>query len=244
MNRTTTYLAICLWLALFQVHSFRPGSRFKISGCSLGLNEVRDHTTVFDPNSGSGVLFMSQRKDDSTHNRDPYNANRSIDSQRSKSSFGSYSSSRSGSGSNNNVKNSKESKYEVSEENPVESMFSVSYDPLQPPDQSTLERDLEDLLMERALRFYDQKLVGYDEKCYLVGLEDKSSSSFSDKTSFTMEESLTELSELAGKPHLFSSHHSHLYSDDEYTHTNLFFSQYVYRRCWSQSDRVNVSTSD
>jgi len=77
-----------------------------------------------------------------------------------------------------------------------EAMFSLSYDPLEAPSQSMLERDLEDLLMERALRFYDQSLVTRDENCYLVGLEDKSSPS--DASSFSMEESLTELSELAG----------------------------------------------
>jgi GTP-binding protein HflX len=53
--------------------------------------------------------------------------------------------------------------------------------------------------MERALRFYDEKLVRQDEKCYLVGLEDKSQSQAqSGAGAFTMEESLTELSELAG----------------------------------------------
>jgi GTP-binding protein HflX len=53
--------------------------------------------------------------------------------------------------------------------------------------------------MERALRFYDEKLVRQDEKCYLVGLEDKSQSQVqSGAGAFTMEESLTELSELAG----------------------------------------------
>lgn len=77
-----------------------------------------------------------------------------------------------------------------------EAMFSLSYDPLEPPSQLSLERDLEDLLMERALRFYDEKLVTQSENCYLVGLEDKSIPS--DGSSFTMEESLTELSELAG----------------------------------------------
>jgi len=77
-----------------------------------------------------------------------------------------------------------------------EAMFSLSYDPLEPPSQLSLERDLEDMLMERALRFYDQSLVTRDEMCYLVGLEDKSEAK--DQSSFTMEESLTELSELAG----------------------------------------------
>ena len=84
-----------------------------------------------------------------------------------------------------------------SEDGDNEAMFSVAYDPLQLPDQSSLERDLEDMLMERAMRFYDEKLVRQDELCYLVGLEDKSTMSH-DKTLFTMEESLTELSELAG----------------------------------------------
>ena len=55
-----------------------------------------------------------------------------------------------------------------------EPMFSISYDPLEDPSQSTLERDLEDVLMERALRFFDEKFVKNNENCYLVGLEDKS----------------------------------------------------------------------
>ena len=79
-----------------------------------------------------------------------------------------------------------------------EPMFSVYYDPLEPPNQMTLERDLEDFLMERALRFYDEKIVRQKEKCYLVGLEDKSLNEREDGSKFTMEESMTELSELAG----------------------------------------------
>ncbi len=97
-----------------------------------------------------------------------------------------------------------------------EPMFSVSYDPLELPSPMTLERDLEDMLMERALRFYDKKIVRQYEKCYLVGLEDRSllyndngydSDSDSDDyvyknngtvIHFTLEESLAELSELAG----------------------------------------------
>ena len=79
-----------------------------------------------------------------------------------------------------------------------EPMFSMSYDPLEPPNQMTLERDLEDFLMERALRFYDEKIVRTQEKCYLVGLEDKSLNEREDGSKFTMEESMTELSELAG----------------------------------------------
>lgn len=92
-----------------------------------------------------------------------------------------------------------------------EPMFSVSYDPLEPPSQATISRDLEDLLMKRSLRFLDKNMLGKREVCYLVGLEDKSqfNSRFRDeagvsKTStqtsslFTLEESLSELSELAG----------------------------------------------
>lgn len=77
-------------------------------------------------------------------------------------------------------------------------LFSISYDPLEDPTQETLQRDLEDFLKERALRFLDNKQG--DEKCYLVGLDDKSSyiGSKDEKYRFTMEESLTELSELAG----------------------------------------------
>jgi len=80
-------------------------------------------------------------------------------------------------------------------------MFSVSYDPLEAPDQVSLERDLEDMLLERGQRFYDESLVRVNEVCYLVGLEDKSSFGKAPggaATQFTMEESLTELSELAG----------------------------------------------
>ena len=120
----------------------------------------------------------------------------------------------------------------------LEPMFSQSYDPLENPTQQTIERDLEDMLMDRSLRFFDTKnnkySVSMSELCYLVGLEDKSSieykesikskniinnnnennsqttqssSSSSSSSSgsgsnnsnrFTLEESLTELSELAG----------------------------------------------
>jgi hypothetical protein len=62
----------------------------------------------------------------------------------------------------------------------------------------TLERDLEDMLMERALRFYNEDLVRMNENCYLVGLDDKSVNSDTDVNQFTMEESLAELSELSG----------------------------------------------
>ena len=80
-----------------------------------------------------------------------------------------------------------------------EPMFSVSYDPFRGPTQQMLERDLEDLLMKRAMRFLDNNVVASNEVCYLVGLEDKSMSrEASEKGDFTMEESLTELSELAG----------------------------------------------
>jgi GTPase len=56
------------------------------------------------------------------------------------------------------------------------------------------------MLMGRSLRFLDPMLLRLksSEKCYLVGLEDKSKSEHLDDTKFTMEESLTELSELAG----------------------------------------------
>lgn len=80
----------------------------------------------------------------------------------------------------------------------AEPMFSLSYDPLEPPNQITTERDLEDHLMERSLRFYDHSTIRQKETCYLVGLEDKSSLKGDDRTRFSMEESLTELSELAG----------------------------------------------
>ena len=83
---------------------------------------------------------------------------------------------------------------------PFEPMFSQTYDPLVAPTQITVERDLEDMLMDRSLRFLDPSLVlkKNSEKCYLVGLEDKSLNERLDDTKFTLEESLTELSELAG----------------------------------------------
>jgi hypothetical protein len=88
---------------------------------------------------------------------------------------------------------------ENGDESPApEPMFSLSYDPLEPPSQMTLERDLEDFLMERALRFVDPLAAKNMEKCYLVGLDDKSLGEREDSSRFTMEESLTELSELAG----------------------------------------------
>lgn len=77
-------------------------------------------------------------------------------------------------------------------------MFSLSYDPLEEPNQMTLERDLEDFLMERAQRFYDESVVHKKEKCYLIGLEDRSLNERADMSKFTLEESMTELSELAG----------------------------------------------
>lgn len=101
----------------------------------------------------------------------------------------------------------------------MEAMFSLSYDPLEPPSQKTLERDLEDILRERSTRFFDRTVVRQQERCYLVGLEDKSAA-YAERinlmqptitkddgsdvavlpvnTAFTLEESLTELSELAG----------------------------------------------
>ena len=56
-----------------------------------------------------------------------------------------------------------------------EPLFSINYDPLEPPTQATYERDLEDKLLERSLRFYDKSTIRKEETCYLVGLEDRSS---------------------------------------------------------------------
>lgn len=86
----------------------------------------------------------------------------------------------------------------VAESSNVEAMFSVSYDPLEVPSQKMRDRDLEDLLRQRSKRFFDSKLVRLEEKCYLVGLEDKSQYINSKLEDFTLEESLSELSELAG----------------------------------------------
>eukprot|EP01042_Synura_sphagnicola_P003378 gene3378-4188_t len=85
---------------------------------------------------------------------------------------------------------------DLDEEIPAEPLYGVSYDPLEHPNVATTARDLEDRLMERALRFFDEKLVVKKEKCYLVGLEDKSVEG--EEVDYTLEESLTELSELAG----------------------------------------------
>ena len=84
-----------------------------------------------------------------------------------------------------------------------EPIFSMSYDPLEPPNQFTYERDLEDKLMERSLRFYDKSTIRKTETCYLVGLEDRSESYSAAASSnagfassdmnFSLEESLTEL---------------------------------------------------
>ena len=101
-----------------------------------------------------------------------------------------------GQNNNNNNNNNDEENNRI-----MEPMFSLNYDPLELPDSETFERDLEDILMERALRFYDKSVIKNKEKCYLVGLDDKSeirNDYINKKIVFTMEESLTELSELAG----------------------------------------------
>ncbi|CEM07548.1 unnamed protein product [Vitrella brassicaformis CCMP3155] len=67
-------------------------------------------------------------------------------------------------------------------------------------------RDLDEILMERAIRYYDprESHIKRREKCFLVGLEMKrqpgsrSSDGSSQEDEFTLEESLGELSELAG----------------------------------------------
>ena len=102
---------------------------------------------------------------------------------------------------NNNNNNNNNNDDDENNNKIMEPMFSLNYDPLELPDSETFERDLEDILMERALRFYDKSVVKNKEKCYLVGLDDKSearSDYINNKIVFTMEESLTELSELAG----------------------------------------------
>jgi len=101
---------------------------------------------------------------------------------------------------NHHVDN-KDQNNDNNDNNIIEPMFSINYDPLELPDSATFERDLEDMLMEKALRFYDKKVVKTKEKCFLVGLDDKSETRndmINSKIVFTMEESLTELSELAG----------------------------------------------
>lgn len=70
-----------------------------------------------------------------------------------------------------------------------EPLYSISYDPLEPPNQSTYERDLEDKLLERSLRFYDKSTIRKEETCYLVGLEDRSS--FYSKNKMTLSQPLT-----------------------------------------------------
>ena len=57
----------------------------------------------------------------------------------------------------------------------------------------------EDKILDKIAGHITSKLLKNDnEKCYLVGLEDKSLNERNDDTKFTMEESLTELSELSG----------------------------------------------
>lgn len=95
----------------------------------------------------------------------------------------------------------------------LEPMHSASYDILEHPTEEMRERDLEDLVRQRAMRFYDRQLIRTQEKCYLVGLEERKTASSSvllqpaerspsskedEKLSFSLEESLTELGELAG----------------------------------------------
>eukprot|EP01031_Cornospumella_fuschlensis_P040580 gene40580-49474_t len=83
----------------------------------------------------------------------------------------------------------------------AEPMYSQSYDILEAPTVKTVERDLEDVLRQRALRFYDRSRVRADERAYVVGVEDKSgqnAASSEASLSFSLQESLTELSELAG----------------------------------------------
>jgi GTP-binding protein HflX len=57
------------------------------------------------------------------------------------------------------------------------------------------DRTIDDILHERALRFYDPRFTEEREKCFLVGLELKSGRTDDD---FSLQESLLELSELAG----------------------------------------------
>ncbi len=59
---------------------------------------------------------------------------------------------------------------------------------------------LEQKMFERSLRFFDRSVVRNQETCYLVGLEEKylPEGTLPNPMQFTMEESLTELSELAG----------------------------------------------
>jgi 50S ribosomal subunit-associated GTPase HflX len=96
------------------------------------------------------------------------------------------------------VRNSE--KNEKTENFPTEKMFSLSYDLLEYPTAKTRERDLEDLLRKQAMRFSNRKLLHLYEKCYLVGIDDMSLRTTNTHTqyNFTYEESLTELSELAG----------------------------------------------
>ena len=84
-----------------------------------------------------------------------------------------------------------------------EPMFSLTYDPLELPNRFTRDRDLEDKLLYRSQRFFDKSTIRKQEICYLVGLEDESEQYKVDglqphSTKFTLEESLVELSELAG----------------------------------------------
>lgn len=99
--------------------------------------------------------------------------------------------------------NSFKSELENQNESRDEAMYSVSYDILEAPNVASISRDLEDMLLKRSLRFLHNSKVSSTgnqrEICYIVGLEDKSLiSNDSRSLSFSMEESLSELSELSG----------------------------------------------
>ena len=62
-------------------------------------------------------------------------------------------------------------------------------------EDDSFDRSMDDILMERALRFYDPQVTEEREGCYLVGVEIKAGQT---DASFTLEESLQELADLAG----------------------------------------------
>lgn len=74
----------------------------------------------------------------------------------------------------------------------------MAYDDILEP--STEQTTLEDILIQRSLRYFDRKPVRADEKYYVVGLEVKSHR-HGGKTlegAFSLHESMSELCELAG----------------------------------------------
>ncbi|CAM9585432.1 unnamed protein product, partial [Choristocarpus tenellus] len=61
------------------------------------------------------------------------------------------------------------------------------------PGGMDVEEDLEDMLMERSIRFYDPKVTGERERCYLVGLEARGFGSRTQKGKMAFPEDKTKI---------------------------------------------------